>query len=320
MKKITIALGIISACFSGYSQGDTVRVTDFALLGSAVLDHEYYNLTEDEIPELGENITWDYSGYVAGEEDETTLQVIKEMSEAPNPSFAGANMVNHVNNEEWFYINRDESGVYIVGYDDGSDVYNMNMQYYPSELYYGSYDSIASTFMRTVMEGVGYGTLITPEGTFPNLVLMRTKSYDCDGSYCELSQISYTWFMKNTYFECPAQLHYFVYDNTVEFAWSEFVDSLAAGPQFDTVTNPQDTTGTGGEEQIGNETETTVIDVSNINNSDYDYIEIFTIRGELLISENNNGSFIKSNVLTSGVYIFKLYKNSKFIGYGKFVK
>jgi len=291
MKNISFValLVLYSPCI--FSQSDTIKASDFDLIGIETYNYEMEAHGNSFLPHAGEGTIWDYSNLTY---DETWTGVVKEMTEAPSPDFPNANMVSYeiVNDtESWSYMKQDETGIYLVSYSDEEGVSkSCNLKVVPEKVYYGSFDSTVSAFgggeMAMVLEGIGYGTVKTPVGVFPDAVLQRTKRYiGYENQWYHLST-GYTWFLKNRHFESPLSIDYDLEEETIDVSWYEPTDPKI----LDTSTDPETT-------QI-----LTGISNQEIEGQWYDNVKIVDVKGvQISVCQKGN------------LYIVLFYKSSRLI-------
>lgn len=315
MKKFLLLLSLNVAFFGLYAQSDTIRYYDFNIVGNGFEQHLTEDISISYLPVQGENQTWDFTSFT---EDKISIQLMKDISEAPDPDYQDATQVNNIDDTEWYYIKKDETGLSIIGVDDGSGVVIPLVQKLVApESYYLSYDSSASIFsgitIISIIEGVGYGSLSTPAGTFNDVILTKQSVYQCYSvpvtslDECVEQQNLYTWNQKTSPILSVAQLSYFPSTNNITFSWHKGIDN---------VTSLAHST----EEQIFSVYPSLVQDHITVQGKEFNRFVIVDMLGNIVYSENTGKSDHQLGKIAAGNYIYKIIGEGKILHSGKIIK
>lgn len=201
MKKIYItlfAVGIVSTSFSQV----VLQASDINPIIGESFD---YNRTDWIDPGLGgSNVTWDLSAM------NTTLSSTLDII-APSASFPAANAGHSEATGGIYYQENNASGQFAHGVDANGTLitfqnamqimaFPLNSSTLVNDTHSGTFTSGAYAFVRsgtTTIEVDGYGTLITPDGTFTDVIRVRLDQVYTDvysmGSY-DYNTVVYQWF------------------------------------------------------------------------------------------------------------------------------
>jgi hypothetical protein len=165
----------------------------------------------------GANQTWDYSGLVNGSQD--TMGFVASSASPYASSFPLANLAANsqkdsvwtffINNATGFYVN----GAYPYGVNGIAGVSNFALVYNPSQIFapvpftFGNTRNDVSRFKididtlsqhlrfvhrtESTLEADGYGSLILPNGTYPNTIRIKTIATVYDSVFVDLLGIGF---------------------------------------------------------------------------------------------------------------------------------
>lgn len=311
MKKL-ITLLLIVPTMAGFSQTDTVNVSDFTFPGLKWNEYSAYDVTNSVHPIVGANKTWDYSNFT---HDSLTVNKIVAMADAPNPNYPEANYAQNTDDTIWSYgAVTDEGIIALADYEDEDDgmVY-FKISMFPEKVYLGSKDSVAyisSNSLITIaktFEGVGNGTLITPIGTFTNTVLVLSTQYSCyednGATVCDKDEEIYTWFEKSS-FGAVCDISIDPGDDTYELYWYE---DITPATGVTTLTK---------QSKLVTISDNSIL----INSQSFDKIEVIDLKGTKCLTDNTGRTQLSIKDLKKGVYIYQISNNSTVIEHGKFIK
>ncbi len=218
MKK-TLLLAAFCAATAGTAQAQiTLNATDhMPQPGSFRLVYFADTSTSYQLPASGTNVTWDFSGVIPAGQD--SMEYFACVPQANCSGFGNANLLSgSVADSAFEYYKADSNAFRMMGvsepgssfqFTDPYDLYRFpftyNTQYI--ENYSANVQIQGAPFTITLtgrdsVSGAGYGTLITPAGTYPNALMLRcltTRTISIPGQGVD-SGYSYRfeWFTANS--------------------------------------------------------------------------------------------------------------------------
>lgn len=275
----------------GYTVGDnyTMYVSDYVNPGST-----------------GTGVTWDLSGMT------NNSQVTAAVTANSGGTFPTANVKITQSNGVVIYYNISASKMELVGLNAGTTVFTYsNPQTYmqfPVTSSYNYTDAFAANFSvsgyafnRTgtiQSEYSGTGTLITPEGTFTNVVRIKSTQTNTDtysGGTVNSSIVAYNWYKAGVNYELAN-----VSDITgAQTSQSAYYTSVPANLGLDDnelinlLMFPNPTTGS-----------------IHINSDEViSKVEVYQLSGELAIEQSSNNTSLEMDLsaLNTGMYLVKVY-------------
>lgn len=275
----------------GYTAGDnyTMYVSDYVNPGST-----------------GTGVTWDLSGMT------NNSQVTAAVTANSGGAFPTANVKITQSNGGVVYYNISASKMELVGLDAGGTVFTYsNPQTYmqfPVTSSYNYTDACAASFSvsgyafnraGTIQsEYSGTGTLITPEGTFTNVVRIKSTQTNTDtyaGGTINSSIVAYNWYKAGVNHELAN-----VSDITgAQTSQSAYYTSVPANLGLDDnelinlLMFPNPTTGS-----------------IHINSDEViSKVEVYQLSGELAMEQSSNNTSLEMDLsaLNTGMYLVKVY-------------
>jgi hypothetical protein len=254
----------------------------------------------------GTGVTWDLSAMT------NNSQITVATSANSGGSFPTANVKLTQSNGGVIYYNITNSKMELVGLDASGTVFNYSnpatyMQY-PVTTAYNYTDAFAASFTvsgfnfnRTgsiQAEYSGTGTLITPEGTFTNVVRIKSTQTNTDtysGGTINSSIVAYNWYKAGVHHEL-ANVSLITGTSTSQSAYYTDVPAnlgLEESELINLLVFPNPSNGTihiNSDEQINT-------------------IEVYQLSGELAAQQtvNNTSSEMDLSGLNSGMYLMKVY-------------
>ncbi len=183
--------------FSSIVAQPSLLHSDLLPIGSVTLYNGVSNLAAIDTTIQGANVTWDFSGLVSDGSD-VQFSFLDPASTAQGASFPTANYARAGTNDNYidYFIRTDDhldlvgfwsSGGGVVTYTDPQRdmVFPMSLGVTNSDTWANTLSSFGGTY---TLEGVGYGSLTLPSGTFNNVVMVRAMQN-------EIFEIPiYTWY------------------------------------------------------------------------------------------------------------------------------
>ncbi len=302
MKKIYIVAALLfsgNALFAqnltrtdiGYTAGDnfTMYVSDYVSPGTS-----------------GTGVTWDLSAMT------NNSQVTAATTTNSGGAFPTANIKLTQSNGGVIYYNISSTKMEVVGIDANGTVFNYSnpatyMQF-PVNTSYNYTDASASSFTvggfafnrttNTQSEYSGTGTLITPEGTFTNVVRIKSTQTNTDtysGGTINSSVVAYNWYKAGVTHEL-ANVSDITGSSTSQSAYYTSVPAnlgLEESELINLLMFPNPTNGT-----------------IYINSDEViSKIEVYQLSGELAMEQtvNNTSSEMNLSELNTGMYLVKVY-------------
>ena len=278
----------------GYTAGDnyTMYASDYVSPGNA-----------------GTGVTWDLSAMT------NNSQVTVATTANSGGSFPSANVKLTQSNGGVIYYNISSTKMEVVGLDAGGTVFTYSnpstyMQY-PVTTSYNYTDAFAASFTvsgfnfnRTgsiQSEYSGTGTLITPEGTFTNVVRIKSTQTNTDtysGGTVNSSIVAYNWYKAGVHHEL-ANVSDITGSSTSQSAYYTSVPAnlgLEESELINLLMFPNPSNGT------------VYINSDEVISS----IEVVQLSGELAMNQavNNTSAEMDLSGLNSGMYLVKVYGQS----------
>jgi hypothetical protein len=193
MKCYTLIIWLMLSYAKSYAQPTLTASTSNPIVGEQY--YEYYCKTAGvAVGASGAGITWNYSALIDTASD--TVSIVTCASTPYCDSFAGSNAVakRHINDYYWAY-NTDVDKWEIVASYQANPFPTFAYQHRPYRFlkypityadawHDTSYYTVLSNYQHTSQSqyhnAEGYGTLITPAGTFTNCLLVHTTAYIAD--------------------------------------------------------------------------------------------------------------------------------------------
>ncbi len=216
MKKTFLFAALLLAAAAGTAQA---QITLTAATHMPQADTVYSmafgdTATSFQLPAGGANMTWDYSNVIVNGQD--TLSYFNCLPQADCASFDNANLLSGSPADGYFdYFKAGNNVFQSTGSGDANsqlhltdpvDIYRFRFTYNSSyqETYSGtlSFQGIPLTFSgKDSVSGAGYGTLLTPAGTFQNALMLRyakTAIIDLPGQGSDTGySYHFEWFVAN---------------------------------------------------------------------------------------------------------------------------
>lgn len=254
----------------------------------------------------GTGVTWDLSAMT------NNSQITVATSANSGGSFPTANVKLTQSNGGVIYYNITNSKMELVGLNASGTVFNYSnpatyMQY-PVTTAYNYTDAFAASFTVSGLnfnrtgsiqaEYSGTGTLITPEGTFTNVVRIKSTQTNTDtysGGTINSSIVAYNWYKAGVHHEL-ANVSLITGTSTSQSAYYTDVPAnlgLEESELINLLVFPNPSNGTihiNSDEQINT-------------------IEVYQLSGELAAQQtvNNTSSEMDLSGLNSGMYLMKVY-------------
>lgn len=305
MKKIYIAAALLlsgNALFAqsfsrtdiGYTPGDnyTMYTSDYVSPGSA-----------------GTGVTWDLSGMT------NNSQVTVATAANSGGTFPTANVKLTQSNGGVIYYNVSSTKMEIIGIDANGTVFTysdpVTYMQFPVNSSYNYTDAGASSFTvsgfafnrttNTQSEYSGTGTLITPAGTFTNVIRIKSTQTNTDtyaGGTINSSVIAFNWYKAGVTHEL-ANVSNITGSSTSQSAYYTSVPAnlgLEESELINLLMFPNPTNGTifiNSDEVISK-------------------IEVYQLSGELAMEQtvNDHASEVSLSELNAGMYLVKVYGNN----------
>ena len=201
MKHIYLLFTLFAASFSSFSQV-TIQASDInPFLGETFTS---YKTNAVSVGPTGLNVTWDLSQMVSSSSQISTVA-------SANTSFPLSNSTTNIDDLSKIYSLNNSSGQFIYGDLEGTTLITytdpMQMMAFPmtstlvaSDNHVASFSISGLTFNRVGTTSIlcnSYGTLITPEGTFTDVLRVRLQMDYVDtyvGGPLNYSVIAYAWY------------------------------------------------------------------------------------------------------------------------------
>ncbi len=213
MRRIFYTLLLLSTCLTGFSQA-TIEGTYLPVINTRILQVWDTAAPTMNVPTTGANQIWDFSNDFSAIVD-TFEMAVKEPTTTPYFNyFPDATHASYLRSpfqladSLWLYFEVDTSGMYNLGYfsekqDFDSVVFATPPEFViPMEFTYGdvftdtsryagdiTYQGFPAKLVREahkVMSANGYGTLITPDATFNEVILGTEEIYQYDTLYLDV--------------------------------------------------------------------------------------------------------------------------------------
>lgn len=318
MKKIYFVVACFALSFNSFAQPNLTGAQINPVLGEQLFVTQGSYLSPGP---SGANKTWDFSTITPGASSQVTMIA----SDANHP---GANLAYDYGSGNIFYSNFDATEQAFKYQVSGGVVitFSNTQKFIPFPL--NSSTDMNDAFVATFTSGVdftrqgstqckydGYGTVITPNGTYTDCIKMKHTSAYTDtysGGTINYSTDSYYWFKAGIHYPIISMISFTANGNTNQYSQyykgsSLSIDesSLAESHVYPNPTTANLTL------EIPNTHEVTNVKIYNVNGGVVQEIELFIDNGSAIISVES---------LESGVYFLETILSNGSVSRQKFQK